>query len=233
MSIGLVVDDAIAQPDDGGHRQVTAQQLFYLRLRQMRIAVAIQQALLRHQQGALAVSVDGAAFHHQRRTIPVAVFDFRNFSRDQVVGIPGKIHSSPDSAPGIELPVDGAAPAGSIDDKGRAHIAHPRVIAGQLHQAHAGVDLRPGEFELRSGHAHGDWFKRGDGFCDGGKCLLCRARAVTPVVEAFRPQHPGAGMRLELGRHVVAVGERCAGEQARHGASLSEKARRSGAAAAP
>ena len=60
---------------------------------------------------------------------------------------------------------------------------------------------------------------------DGGgnrrEGLLSRQRAGSPVILPLWPQHPGAGMRLKLCRHPVAVSGRSSGQCMRHAPILA------------
>ncbi len=119
---------------------------------------------------------------------------------------PRKVQPAIQSAPGIEGPVHGAASAGRVDHEGRPHIAHPGIVVADLEHAYPWIELRAREFVLPGADAHGHRFEPGDGRGDGGKSPLRRPRARAPVVHALGPQHPAAGVAIELGGHPVAIG---------------------------
>ena len=65
MAVGMVVQQAIAQPDEVRHAQRTPDGRLDLVRRQVRIAVGIEQALARCQQPPFTIRIDGAAFQDQ------------------------------------------------------------------------------------------------------------------------------------------------------------------------
>jgi hypothetical protein len=56
--------------------------------------------------------VDRAAFVDERRAITGAAFDLEHLLRDLVVLVPGEVETARKAAPGIEAPIDAAAPCG-------------------------------------------------------------------------------------------------------------------------
>ena len=67
VPVGMVVLQAVAQPDDLGETQVLVQPLFDRGPVERRVAVRIEQALLGGQHHARAVAVDCSAFEHPVR----------------------------------------------------------------------------------------------------------------------------------------------------------------------
>jgi hypothetical protein len=78
VAVGLVGVHATAEPDDRLHAEEVAQAAFDLVAAQLRVAVAVEQALLRHEARALAVDVDRAAFQHERRAVAVGALDLQH-----------------------------------------------------------------------------------------------------------------------------------------------------------
>src|SRR5208282_6416809 len=66
---GLVIDDALAEPDHAAGSEIAAQQLLDPGAAQSRIAIGIEQALLSHQHRALPVDVKRTALVDHRRLI--------------------------------------------------------------------------------------------------------------------------------------------------------------------
>jgi hypothetical protein len=58
---------------------------------------------------------------------------------------------------------------------------------------------------LLCGNAHRNRFKLRDCLCYLYKGILCRLRAQSPVIRAFRPNHPTARMLFKLTGHPKAV----------------------------
>jgi hypothetical protein len=58
MAVGLVVEDAVAQPDRLADAEIGLEVAFDLGAREAGIAVVVEQALLCRQQRALAIDMD-------------------------------------------------------------------------------------------------------------------------------------------------------------------------------
>src|SRR5688572_2779818 len=220
MAIGLVVDHALAQPDDLPHAEVITQMLLDVRTAHVRISVAVQQALLGDQRRALAIHVDGAAFIDERRAISVTGFDLQHLASHGVVQVPREIQPAVEPAPGIEAPVHTAFHAFLVDHERGADVAHPGVVVGNLDHAPGFGQQAARELEVLRGHAHAHGLEPRDGGSHFRENPLRRLGAVTPVVGPFGPQHPATGVRLELGRHGESVGGRralqCSGHEGRN-----------------
>ncbi|PAV93554.1 hypothetical protein WR25_12586 [Diploscapter pachys] len=72
MAIGMVVQQAVTQPDDTRIAQILAQPALDIGLGHRRVAIGIEQALFGRHHRAGTVTVDRAAFQH-----PVAIADLR------------------------------------------------------------------------------------------------------------------------------------------------------------
>src|SRR5690606_2803081 len=131
----FVVHHASAQPNHLGDTKIFAKQVFNLCAIQVWIAVWIEQAFFGGKQRAFAVDVNCTTLQHERRTVAVAALDLEHFARHQIVLIPGKIQPSVQPSPCIEDPVDATDLAGIVHHERRSDIAHPRIVARQLHDA--------------------------------------------------------------------------------------------------
>src|SRR6059036_3217063 len=105
MTVGVVTHDAFAEPKDVRHAQKIAQVLLDLLLRQLRIAVRIQQTGFGGQQRAAAVDFDRPAFQddpgREHRQLP----QFCDVLGNRVVEVERRVTA----APGVVGPIrDGA-----------------------------------------------------------------------------------------------------------------------------
>ncbi|MNO24862.1 hypothetical protein D3C76_146910 [compost metagenome] len=210
MAVGFVVEQAVRQPDDLIHSQMRAEHRFDFRTVQVRVAIAVEQALFGGDQRAFAVDVNRAAFKHETfSAVTRAALDLEDLAADLRIAIPRRVQAAVEAAPSVEVPVHTAHFAAIVDDESRAAVAYPSVIAGHLDHADIRhVEARAGVFILAGGHGHGDRFKTRDSLGHRSMCSLRRFAAQTPVVRALGPDHPGLRLRRPLGRHVKAVGAR-------------------------
>ena len=193
------------QPDDDLDPEIGAQVLLDLRAREIGIAVRIEQTLFGSNARALPVHVDRPTLEYQRRAITVEPLDRQHLARHAFIPVPGYVQPAVQAAPGVEAPIDATTLAAVIDDDCRSDIAHPCIIAGDLHHAHALCQLRSRIRELRSRCADFHRLEFRDRCGYGGKRRLRRCRIHSPVVPALRPKQPAAGVRLELAGHVEAM----------------------------
>ena len=84
VAIGVIVLQALVDPDDLAGAERFAERRFRLRLRPA-VAVGIEQRLPRRQDGALAVMVDGAALQHEVEALHGRVGDARDVVADRRV----------------------------------------------------------------------------------------------------------------------------------------------------
>ncbi len=208
MPVGFIVEQAIRQPDNFIHSQVIAEDRFDLFAGQVRVAVAIEQALFGGDQRALAIHVDRAAFEHKALgDVTRAALDFQHFAAQLRIEIPRRIQAAIEAAPCVEFPVHAAHFATVVDDERRPAVAHPGVVAAHFHNTDVRhVQARPGVVVLRSGHGHRDRLKAGDGLGDGNVGSLGGLATQAPVVRALGPDHPDLGLRCPFGRHVETIG---------------------------
>jgi len=214
VAVGFVVEQAVGQPDDAVDRQVLAQDRLDLLAGQLRVAVAVEQALLGGDQRAFAVDVDRAALEHETfGAIAIAVLDLEDLARHLVVALPVGVEPAVFATPGIEGPVDAAQAAVVVDDEGRPGVTHPGVVAAHFHHADARVIQCGARRQVLLGAgADGHRLETGDRLGDGGEGRLRRRRVVPPVVRALRPDHPGLAVRRPFGGHVVTILARGAGQ---------------------
>ena len=149
VAVGLVFEDAGAEPDHLLRPEIVEQRP----ARSARCeSSGLRFGLSRHssvrQHRTLAVDVDRAALEHERRPVAVVAFDLQHLGGDPFVAVPGEVEAALGPAPGVEAPVDPAPPAVAVDDEGRAGVAHPGVVGGDLDHPHRGRQHRPAALEL-------------------------------------------------------------------------------------
>src|ERR1700728_4712302 len=194
VTTGLVKIDALLQPYHRAHRQVSAQLLFYVLARQMWIAIRIEQALFCGQARALSVHVNCAALHHQRRAVAVSALHLQNLLRDLIIPVPRKVQSSLQTSPGVECPINAAAASLRIDDERWAAVAHPRIVAADLDDAHAARQACARILKLRRRDSDRHRLAAGDRRRDRSKGCLCRLPAQAPRAPSSGPQNPTSRM---------------------------------------
>src|SRR5215469_2399944 len=148
VTVGFVVEHALAEPDDLLHAEVVAQYAVDLGPIQARVAVRVEQAFFSDQRRALAVHVNGAALVDDGGAIARTALDLQYLGRHQLVLVPGKVQPAVQASPGVEVPVDPAHGAAAVDDAARADVAHPAVIVHELHDTHAFRLPLPGDLKL-------------------------------------------------------------------------------------
>ena len=232
VTVGLVVQHALAQPDDHLDVQVALELRLDLRARESWIAVGIEQAFLGGDHRALPVHVDRAALEDEGCTVALAALDLDDLLRHRIVAVPGKVEAAAQAAPGVELPVDAADAAAIVDHEGRADVAHPRIVAGEFDDAHRGRQQPPRVRVLRRRDADAHRLAGGNRRRQRHERLLRRLAAETPVVGAFGPQQPAAGVRLELARHAEAVATWIGIESLAHPGMVANRVSRACCAAA-
>ncbi len=94
MPVGLIVENALAEPDDPRHVQIVAQIVFHPLATQQGVAIDVQQTLFGDESGPFAIDVDRASLIHDGRAIAVPSLDLEHFTRDQVILVPGEIQAA-------------------------------------------------------------------------------------------------------------------------------------------
>jgi hypothetical protein len=216
VAAGLIVVDALAEPDELRDAEIVAQQHLDFAALQARVAVGVEHALLGEERGALAVDVQRAAFDDERRAITLEALDLEHLTCHLLILIPGKVQPVRESAPGVEVPVDAAHRALRAGDARGSHVAHPGVVVRHLDEAHPRRQQRARGAIVRRRHADRYRLEAGDGACYLRKGELGGTRGIAPVVGPLRPQQPAARVRRELRRHRKAVRGGRTGERAGH-----------------
>ena len=193
MAIGMVVEQAVTQPDDTRIAQVLAQPALDIGLGHRRVAIGVEKALLGRHHRAGTVTVDRAAFQH-----PVAIADLR---ADRLA------EPQPDRV--VALQIVFAAPAVEVEvaclfavQQDRRGVAQPDVAERFNH--HLG----------KGGHAHGGVARFGigsdqdyllapplgvDGTGEGDDLLARRLQILDPQVGVAREADPHGRMRRPFG----------------------------------
>ena len=223
MAIGLVRIDAVLDPDDLFEIEVFHELRLDLFLGHIGVAAFGEQAHLGREQGTLAVNMDGAAFEHEvGGAVGVDALNLADLLRNEIVLIPREIQAVNQTAPGIEFPVNGTDIALVVDNERRAAVADPGVVARHFYNADLGGEHVARILILRGADANRHWLELSNGLRDLGKDLLRGLRTVSPVVGAFRPEHPDLFLFFKLTGHSEAVSLRCAFNSLRHFSFLSE-----------
>ena len=223
MAIGLVRIDAVLDPDDLFEIEVFHELRLDLFLGHIGVAAFGEQAHLGREQGTLAVNMDGAAFEHEvGGAVGVDALNLADLLRNEIVLIPREIQAVDQTAPGIEFPVNGADIALVVDNERRAAVADPGVVARHFYNADLGGEHVARILILRGADANRHWLELSNGLRDLGKDLLRGLRTVSPVVGAFRPEHPDLFLFFKLTGHSEAVSLRGAFNSLRHFSFLSE-----------
>jgi hypothetical protein len=131
---GLVLVDALTQPDDPLDAQVLAEVPLDVRSGLARIPVRVEQALLGRDEGPFPVDLDGAALRDQARRVTGLPLDLEHLLADQVVLVPLGIEALARPAPRVERPVDAADRASGADEKRRPAVTDPGVVGRHLHE---------------------------------------------------------------------------------------------------
>ncbi len=148
VPVGLVEVDAARQPDDLLDTEVLAQVPLDFFLRQLGVAVAVEQALCSGEQGALPVDVDGAALEDEVGCVDRCAFKVEHLAADEVVGVPGEVQPHREATPCVELPVDAAYFVAVVDQEGRSAVSDPRVVRAHLDHADSVREHRSGVLVL-------------------------------------------------------------------------------------
>ena len=150
--------------------------------------------------------MDRTALEHEALcAVAVHICDLADLARDLVVLVPGEIQPVDEPAPGVELPVHRAKTAPVVHKERRPAVAHPRVVALELHDADIFGELGARVLILAHGCADRDLFKFCDGLGNIRKGLLRGLAAVAPVVVSLGPEHPHALLGLKFGGHAIPV----------------------------
>ena len=198
VAAGLVVLQALTQPDDLAHAEVMRQPFLDLLAVEVGIAAGAQQALLGGQQRALAVDVDGAALEHHGRLVAPhaeALEQRRAERRVMLVGSAG-------AAPGGDAPVRPRDPARAVDEEAGGAVADPGIVdlEGLLLDPAAADERGVGDVLGPRHQGHG--LELGDDRGHPGVGLPGIVEALAPGLGAARPSHPAACVGLPFGRHV-------------------------------
>ena len=206
VPVRLVRVDAVLDPQHLLAAEVVADHLLDLFFALIGVAALREQAHLGRQHRTLAVDVDRAALEHEALcAVAVHVRDLADLARDLVVLVPGEIQPVDEPAPGVELPVHRAKTALVVHKERRPAVAHPRVVALELHDADIFGELGARVLILAHGCADRDLFKSCDGLGNIRKGLLRGLSAVAPVVVSLGPEHPHALLGLKFGGHAIPV----------------------------
>ena len=145
MTVGVVAVDAVTQPDDIVQSIVVAQITLDVGLRQLGVAVGIEQARGGGEHIADAVEVDAASLHDDARVEGLHAHALGDKGGDLVVEVGGVL-----AAPSVIVPVDDGTTARlfAVEEERRAVVATPCVVGGELveleidHEGAGGVECR-------------------------------------------------------------------------------------------
>ena len=196
MAVGVVVLQALVDPDDLPGAEGFAERRFGLRLGPA-VAVRVEQRLPRGQHRALAVVVDGAALQHEVEALDGRIGDARNVVADRRVI--GQIV--------LAAPAVGGKAQRHVPDvrarKDRPRVAQPDVAVARLHEIRDAAQSRARRgFRLRAV----DQQAHGVGFAQGAHhrrhVAARRLEVAVPLVGVRRPGRPDGLEQRPLGRNV-------------------------------
>jgi len=166
--------------------------------------------------------MDGSPFVDQRRPVSRTGLDLQHAPRHQVITPPMLVDPAGSAPPGIEAPIHSSPGAPLIHYEGRAHIAHPGIIAGDHGQPDPRQQHLAGPSYAARRNANGQRLAIGNCGRNQRESLLGRQCPFTPVIRPLGPQHPAAGMPLEFRGHPEAIAYRDRGERLIHGVILTK-----------
>ena len=172
----------------------------------MRVSPIGKQAHLRSQNGSFPVNMKAAALEHKIiQPVAVRIFQFTDFTRNGIIGIPWKIQAVHKPSPGIKCPVTGAPSTLIIYQKCRPAVSAPGIIRAHFNHPDILRETRPGICILPAAYQHCHRSKPAYRLCHIGISLLCRLCSITPVICSFRPYHIDSFLRFKLSRHPIAI----------------------------
>ena len=220
VAVGVVADNAFAEPEDLFHTKVIAQVVFDFLLGEVRVAILIEQARLGGEQRAFAVYFDGAALEDHGRGEKAHSEKLGDMLGYIVVEIARWIFA----APRVVAPIDDRHFL-VVADEDRSVIAAPRLVGGEGVEMDARVDRGFGFFERGADvffvvggedvdvdlFAFGEEFgemgpKRGDGLERVGKADALGARPGEPGGVVARPFGGHAEAEFARDQHVFLEG---------------------------
>ena len=218
VPISVISLDAVSQPQNVADAQIVAQILLNLCLRQLWIAVGVEQAGGGGEQAAETVDVERAAFHHDAGMKHRDVERRTHERGDHVVEVIGRILV----APGIEAPVDdgllGLSVGPSLHEDG-AVVPAPRVVGGMVVEMHSAErhpfrrqEAADRRLHLGVGHVDVDLLAGREVPHHRGKDERHRLELAGPRLELVGPAEPGAAVRRPLGGHRISQGRRSRGQ---------------------
>ncbi len=197
MAERLVVGEAARQPDHTFDPEQGAEVGLDVRLREMRVAVGIEQALRGGQQRSLAVDVDRAAFEDLRPDDASRTRLFEDEARQP--GVAGE--ALEDEAPGVEAPIHPGEPARTVDQERRPGVARPAIVEVAHHDVGDACRQPPRLVGVLGPHHEAHRLMGRDGRYDARQGLAGGAEPVLPRLGPARPRHPAALVGLPFGRH--------------------------------
>lgn len=102
MTIRIITNNAIAQPEDVGDAQIVSEICLNLRLDQMRIAILVEETLLSCEERSFSIDVNRTPFKDNARLDTGNFQEFGNPLRNHIIQIPRPVFL----APGIEDEID-------------------------------------------------------------------------------------------------------------------------------
>ena len=207
-SVSSVVD-AAAEPDAPSRRRGSrAAPARSARGVSSGLRLRVEQALFGRQHRALAVDVDRAALEHDRRPVAVGALDLEHLGGDPFVAVPGRVEAALGPPQALKCQsTPRRPPSPSTTKVGPVSRIQASSLA-ELDDPDRRRQQRAAALELGVGDRHRHRLGGGDRLGHRGEGLLRGLGAQAPVVRPLRPGHPAAAVRLELGRHAVAVGGR-------------------------
>ena len=197
MAVGVVVQQAVAEPQHLARTQGRRQRGPGLRLRPSGVAVGVQQALAGGDDRPLPVVIQRAAFQNEAMTVQRHARDHADLVRDRVVMLKLIL-----PAPAIEA--EGSGPRRTRPEN-RSGVAQPDIAEAPVDHLDIGD---PGEtgLSLLKGLRLADHqldrlaARPGQGADKGLDLGLGRLEVFLPKLTVTRPAHPHRAVRRPFGR---------------------------------
>ncbi len=220
MAVRVITVDAFAEPKDFVDAKEISEVRFDLRLRELRVAVPIEQTRFAGEQGTRAVHIDRATFKNHARVKNRDLENFCDTSWYDLIEIAGRILASP----GIVIPIDdGQSRVVFSRHKNWPVIAAPRFVRRDATESDSGM------IQITK-NRHGFGLMRAIAYIDKNRFGLdervdyCPKNRQNTIKTAWKtnrlatwPRKPGRLVRFPFRRHAVAELGRCLVQIDRHG----------------
>ena len=194
MAVGVIVDQAIAQPQHAVKTQIAGQPRLDIGARKPRIAVGVEQALLGGHHQARAVAIERPAFEHPIRRAQFKPGIGGQLGTDRLVAVH---HIFP--APAVE-----AEPPGTpVGHHQRTGVAQPDIAVDAPLQRNPRADqpLRAHRIGPIAHHQPHRLAAVSHGICKARDLFLRARKNSRPLPGVMRKADPQPALRMPFGGH--------------------------------